>query len=390
MDLDKNAELPTVAAFKVTVPYPATRCVAERNPYYWKVDTAGNQLPYIDRITYAMAFDNTILNLKALNGETDFQIRRIDAGNYTLFKERGRELGYRVMTSPSTNPTCVYLNQCSRNERMRPLLQDRRFRQALSLAIDRRELIDLVYSGLAEPSSGFIVPDDPYFVEGLDKANTEFDTATANSLLDELGMKRGDDGMRRMPDGSAFSEIIHIHPSEEGTNRDLWQLVAEYWRDVGLRFAVKHEDSTLSFMQVTAGNTEFWSYVNGGLHWAIEGLWKAPVSKMTYMAPLYGTYYASNGTQGVKPPSEQQQLLDWWLEMRATPDDSKRLELGRKVLAQWAQECYVVGICRPPIVSIVNDRLRNVPDAFAYDYRLKSPGYLQIEQFYFSDAKAER
>lgn len=389
-DQDKNPDLPTLAPFQIKVPPPSNRCLAVRNPYYWKVDPEGNQLPYIDEISFSMTFDPTVLNLKALNGETDFQLRKIDAGNFTLFKERGRQIGYRTLVSPSTNPMCVYVNQYSRNEKLRPILQDRRFRLALSHAINREELVDLIYTGLAEPSSGFTIPEDTYHIPGLEKANIEYDPEKAERLLDEVGLKRGPGGMRRLPDGTPFAEILHIYPSEEGMNPDLWQLVADYWREVGLQFAVKHEDLSQSFLQVTAGNSDFWTYTNAGLHWSIEGLWKAPLSLMSYMAPIHGSYYQSGGRLGVKPPPELQRLVDWYLEMRSTPDDARRSDLAGRILKQWAEECYVIGICRGPIVAIVSDRFQNVPDAISYDYRLKSPGYLSIEQFFIDEEAARK
>lgn len=388
IDLDKNPDLPTLAPFQIKIPFPAERCVAVRNPYYWKVDPEGRQLPYIDEIAYTMAFDNTVLNMKAMNGEVDLQQRRVDASYFTLFKERGRELGYRTLVAPSTNPTCIYINQYSRDEKLRPILKDRRFRRALALAINREELVDLIYTGLAEPSCGFTIPEDNYHIPGMERVNTEYDPAEAERLLDEMGMKRGPGGMRRLPDGSPFSQILHIYPSEEGMNADLWQLVADYWREIGLQFAVKFEDVSQSFLQVTAGNSDFWTYSNAGLHWSIEGLWKVPISIMSYMAPAHGSWYQSGGRLGVRPPPDLQRLVDWYLEIRATPDEERRAELARNILNQWAEECYVVGICRSPVVTIVSNRLQNVPDPITYDYRLKSPGYAHIEQFFLDEEAA--
>lgn len=389
IDPNRNPELPVVAPWQIKIPFPATQCVAVRNPYYWKTDTAGNQLPYIDTMITNIVFDSTVLNLKALNGEVDFQIRGIDAGNFTLFKERGREIGYRTLVTPSTNPTCVYINQYSRTNELRAILQDRRFRLALSHAINRDELIDLVYSGIATSSSAVSAPGDPYFMPGMDMANIEYNPELSNRLLDEVGLKRRkSDGMRVLADGTPFSQVLHIYQSEEGSNADLWQLVVDYWRDVGLQFAAKQEDQTLSFLQVVSGNSDFWCYSNSALHWEVDGLWKVPISSMSYMAPLYGNYYHTNGEKGVKPSPEMQQLIDWYEAMRATPDEGERLRLGRNILKQWAEQCYVIGICQPPVVTIASNRLRNVPEVINYDYRLKSPGHLNIEQFFIDESMA--
>jgi peptide/nickel transport system substrate-binding protein len=175
IDADKNVDLPVIGAFKIKVPYPAERCTAERNPYYYKVDPTGKQLPYIDELAFSMVFDTTVLNLKAMNGETDFQLRRIDPANFTMFREQGHSKGFQVRVTPSTNCTCVYINQYSRDEQVRPILQDRRFRLALAHAINREELVELIFSGLAEPSGGFTSPQDTYYIAGLELANASYD-----------------------------------------------------------------------------------------------------------------------------------------------------------------------------------------------------------------------
>ncbi|MBT4098927.1 MAG: hypothetical protein HOE86_14840, partial [Gemmatimonadetes bacterium] len=265
---------------------------------------------------------------------------------------------------------------------LRPLLQDRRFRLALSAAIDREEIVEMVFSGLAEPSNGVTTEVDWYYTPGIDKRNTAYDPALANRLLDELGMTRGADGMRRMPDGSTFREILHVFPAESGNTEDLWLLVSEYWREVGLSFVVKHEDGTLSGMQVRNGDSDFWAYASAGVHWELDGLWLAPISASSYYAPLYGRYHVSEGRAGVQPPPEHQRLVDWYHEMKSTPDLQHRLEVGRQVLEQWSDMCYLIGICRKPEVFIISNRFRNVPEKIIQDYRLMSPGYIGIEQFW--------
>ncbi|MBT5143648.1 MAG: ABC transporter substrate-binding protein [Gemmatimonadetes bacterium] len=384
---EENPDLPTINAFVCKVPFPAPRALAVRNPYYWKVDPAGNQLPYIDQIAYTTVFDGNVLNMKAQSGEVDFQTRQINAGNFTSFMEsrdRARDPAnrYRVHVEPATGAIAVYVNQHSRDDALRPLLQDRRFRLALSAAIDREEIVEMVFSGLAEPSNGVTTEVDWYYTPGIDKRNTAYDPALANRLLDELGMTRGADGMRRMPDGSTFREILHVFPAESGNTEDLWLLVSEYWREVGLSFVVKHEDGTLSGMQVRNGDSDFWAYASAGVHWELDGLWLAPISASSYYAPLYGRYHVSEGRAGVQPPPEHQRLVDWYHEMKSTPDLQHRLEVGRQVLEQWSDMCYLIGICRKPEVFIISNRFRNVPEKIIQDYRLMSPGYIGIEQFW--------
>ena len=130
---------------------PATRYLVERNPYYWKVDPQGNQLPYIDRIAFSVVQNKEVLNFKAMTGGVDMQGRYIDVSKYTLFMKNRKKNKYRVLADLFSSARCVYLNQHSKDPRMRPLLQDRRFRIALSVAIDREELIEFIYAGHVGP-----------------------------------------------------------------------------------------------------------------------------------------------------------------------------------------------------------------------------------------------
>lgn len=382
-NLHRNPDLPSIAAFVIDVPYPSQRCIAVRNPYYWKVDPDGKQLPYIDRIAFTQVTDQTILNYKAIDGQVDFQGRRLNSFYLPLFARNAEEKGYRVQLDNTTEPLCVYVNQSSRDERMLPLLTDRRFRVALSVALNRDEIIRFIYQGHAAASTAVAAPEDPYFQPRYNETYIEYDPTLANALLDELGMKRGIDGMRRMPDGSKFHEILHVFPSEMSAGQEMWELVADFWREVGLAFTVQLDDATLSMLQVQSGTSNFWTYGMPGMHWALDGRSHTPNSVRSYFAPLYGRYTMTEGAAGIKPPEEFQRLVDWHRQMVSTPDEAVRHELGTKILDQWNEECYAIGICRPSELFVINNRFRNVPKRLISNYRLMSPGYVGIEQFFF-------
>ncbi len=384
-DLDLAPDCPTLGPFVVRIPFPAQRCVAVRNPYYWKVDPQGNQLPYIDQLTYDRVLDQTMLNLRALDGQVDFQNRGIDAANFTLLIEAAKPKGYRVQVDYATAATGVYINQYSRDAVHRPVLQDRRFRIALSLAINRPEAVEIIYNGLGIVDNGVTQPEDRYYLPGLDQTYVQYDPREAERLLDEVGLKRGAGGMRRWPDGSAFHEILHIVPSEGGTSADLWQLLADYWREVGLRFSVVIEEGTLSRLQATTGNSDFFAYREVSQHWQLDGTFKVPIANYCYQAPLFGHYVQTQGRQGIRPNEEQQRLIDWYHEMVSTPDLRRQLELGHLILKQWSEQVYFVGIGRPVELTVISRRFRNVPGRIQHNYRLMSPGYIGIEQFYIDE-----
>jgi len=389
-DYNLNPDLPTWRPFKIATRSNTIRAVAERNPFYWKADPAGNQLPYIDRVSYELVPGSEVVTMKAMSGGVDFQARRIDASDYPVFMENREKGGYRVLRDLNPGTVVLHLNQNSKDPAMRRLLRDRRFRIALSVAIDRAELIAILYSGMAAPSRGLASEHDPYYLPEFDAKYLDFDPDHANALLDELGLGRGSDGIRRLPDGRPFRRVLNVFPSESGTTLDLWQLVADYFREVGLDFAIKTDAHSLSYLQVNAGNSDFWAYATAGLHWVLDPHWYVPVNAHSYFAPLYGRHVASNGTDklGVPPTPEFARILDWYRELCAVVDEPRRkLALGRNILRQWAEECYTIGIVRQELLTIVSNRFHNVPGRIIHDWRIATPGYIGIEQFYIKDAR---
>ncbi|MCK5802599.1 MAG: ABC transporter substrate-binding protein [Lentisphaeria bacterium] len=382
-NIHDNTERPTLRAWKIVVAPPATRLLVERNPYYWKVDTAGNQLPYIDRIGTIILQNKEVLNLKAMTGGVDMQARYIDSSKFTLFMRNRQKGKYRVLADPNPTATVIYLNNSSKDPDMRPVLCDVRFRRALSVAINRPELIELIYSGLAVPSNGVSSEFDPYYLPEFAKPNTQYDPDLANRLLDEAGLKKGRGGIRRMPDGKPFLQILNYYPAETGTGPELWQLVAEYWREVGLRFVVKSDARTLSAMQARNGNTNFWAYAIAGIHWAVDPGWYVPTRDGTYFAPAYGRWVAREGRSGEEPTAEFAHLLGIYREMsHTTNNESHKRQLGQSILRQWVEQCYMVGIVYKRDLTIVSDRMGNFPSSMIHDYRLMAPGYLHPEQFF--------
>ncbi|MEM8665473.1 MAG: ABC transporter substrate-binding protein, partial [Pseudomonadota bacterium] len=132
----------------------ATRVVMERNPYFWQVDQNGQQLPYIDRVIFGINQDSESLLLEAIAGDIDMQARHIDSvGNRPVLFENQDAGGYSLfrMTNAASNTMGFYPNLLHPDPAMREMLGAKDFRVALSHAIDRDEIIDVVYLGQGEP-----------------------------------------------------------------------------------------------------------------------------------------------------------------------------------------------------------------------------------------------
>ncbi len=140
--------------------------VIERNPYYFAVDSEGNQLPYIDEVRFNFFADKEGLNLAAVSGEIDMQGRHINMSSYTVLKENEDTGNYRVVTWPSfggSDAVLIFNQTYDANEELGELFRTKDFRIALSHAIDREAIKELAFFGLGEARQGVPAPFHPYY-----------------------------------------------------------------------------------------------------------------------------------------------------------------------------------------------------------------------------------
>ena len=196
----KNLERPTLFTWIPVTDPTEPFYIMERNPYCFAVDIEGNQLPYIDAVRHEYVMDNEVILLKAIAGEIDMQWRHIGglgagAGNYTLLATNAEKGGYKLYNWITANGSVsqLMLNTFDHKD---PVLQDIfsdvRFRQALSLGINREEINEILFSGLAKPRQASLVSGSAYYDPEWESAYAEYDPEKANQLLDEIGLKWND------------------------------------------------------------------------------------------------------------------------------------------------------------------------------------------------------
>ena len=186
----------------------------ERNPYFWWVDTEGRQLPYIDQVTFDLVTDGEVINLKASAGELDFQFRHLSPTNLTLFKENEERGGYRTLTyiHDREQDGIISINLSNKDPDKRAVVSDARFRKAMSHALNRNDINELVYGGLAGiPAQAQPFPESPFHLPELATAYVDYDPDKANALLDEMGLSARDGrGFRLGLSGEPFSLTLEI------------------------------------------------------------------------------------------------------------------------------------------------------------------------------------
>jgi peptide/nickel transport system substrate-binding protein len=360
-----NTKLTSSRAIGFPVLYPwifvkktDTTATYERNPYYFKVDNAGNQLPYIDKIQSTLVQDIEMVSLKTITGEVDFSRESAALIKMPLYKENEKN-GYKaLLANMHVTPTDFSLNLSYDDPAWQQVVQDVRFRKALNMALNRKEIIDSLYYGFAKPSK----IEDP-----------TYDTAQANKLLDEIGMKKGPDGFRLGLDGKKFTI-----PFEVGAQAPdivpMTQLVAEMWKAVGINTTMKTIDQTLWTQRRDANE------IKATMIWTHTPLWYMGDWGFSQWAPLWDRWRTTGGKEGKEPPADVKKLYSLIDQAAAaSPTDSKKLiDQVKKEMADKVYYFIPIADVKQPL--IVNAKLHNVPnsdDGFAISANFSG------EQFFF-------
>jgi peptide/nickel transport system substrate-binding protein len=387
--LDK--ECPSLCPWIVKVPAPAKRFVMERNPYYWKVDTAGNQLPYIDVVVHDLQAEAQTIVLKAVAGEIDMQGRRLGGmQNSVLLLANLGQGKYRLVPKTATASVGLLLapNLNHGDPVMRAILSDSRFRKALSYGINRKEINNIVYRGKGTPRQAAPLKETLFYSPSYEKAYIEHDTAKAKALLDEMGLKTDREGRRLRPDGQPLRlslDVMVVVPSWVDTA----EIVASNFTAMGIETEVKSETREL-FRQRTqsaAHDIALWTG-DGGMECLLEPRWYFPYNNDSLQAPLYAQWYQCAGRKGEEPPPEIREMMETYDAILRTVSDEKKKELFDKILAGNERNLWVIGLVHdPPDYYVVSPRMRNVPKSDFQSWIYPNPGPIHPEQFFFDNSK---
>ena len=344
----------------------STEFIMERNPYYWKVDPEGNQLPYIDRLLYRVHEDKETMLLAAMAGEIDNQKRHIDrADALPLLKEASERQCFHFyqLDRQKMNSVILNFNQCTPTLELRPLFSNMDFRIALSYGIDRQEIIDVVYAGQGEPAQPSPLPSSPYYNEDMAKRYTEYKPDLANEMLDKIIPQKDRDGFRMLPDGSKRLLLIVETPSDfQKEWIDVLQIVQNHWAKIGVDMMIKASERSLfqtrtqyeHDMCIWEGDIDFTGLVNvphgpGGYNETFR-CWK--------------DWFNSNGAEGEEPPQLAKDMNALYNTLLITPDLDERAKIIKQL--QDMEPLWRIGTSRiPPGFGIVKNNFYNMPEIIA-------------------------
>jgi peptide/nickel transport system substrate-binding protein len=388
-----NPELPVLTPWKTITPINKATWKLERNPYFWAVDTAGNQLPYIDEVHLTMAEHLEILNLRAIAGDVDYQSRHLDLQKLPVFLANQEKGNYKVYLDPGGigSDAPLHLNLSYKGDPViAALLLNRDFRRALSLGIDRDELNETLWLGLGTPGSVAPTEQSPYNPgpEWRTKWST-YDPATANQMLDAIGLTEKDaEGYRLRPDGKGrlvlgFQTYVGFMSFTQ-----MAEMIKEQWQKIGIFIHVTEMERGLFNTRIQGNEHQ----IAVGIMWGTENLFAHspttlfPFSNTSAVGPLYGAWFASGGTEGEEPPPRMREIMEAFTAAYGAPQE-EHVKLGKKVWEIAIDEQYVIGTVglSPAIMGlrIAKTNLGNIPQRMFNGSSTLHPRQSKPETFFW-------
>lgn len=387
-----NPELPTLQPW-INASGRTSRQLFVRNPFYHRIDKAGQQLPYIDVVNMTIV-GGGLVAAKANAGEVDLQARGLDFPDISILKKGEQDGGnYRTLLwgSGVASQIAIYPNLNFADDEWRTVMRDVRFRRALSLGIDRRMINRALYFGLAHEGGMTALSSSPLHKHEDLMMWSQMDIAAANALLDEMGLiERNRAGLRLLPDGRPMEFVVETAGERQEVENAL-AIVTDTWRELGISLIMRPLDRDILRNRVYAGVSmaAVWFGWDNGLPTASTSpKYLAPTNQEFFAWPKWGQYYQTSGGAGEPPDMPAaKRLMELSKAWTLTTDPNERKTIWTEMLDIHADQQFAIGILsEAPQPVVVNKALRNVPEKaiWAYDPGAHF-GVHRVDEFYFDD-----
>lgn len=346
------------------------------NPYFFMVDTAGNQLPYISEQDEIYVNENEVRLLKLVNGEADYKAQSLTLPSAPLLLENQEKGNFTVDLKPTISMPAFSFNVTSEDLEKRKVFGDLKFRTAMSIAINRDEMNEVAYFGLGVPKQYIAFSPTPDFVDPkwLSYA-ANYDPDGAKALLDEIGMKDVDgDGFRELPNGEKL--VLNMQFSTQGIPGQVVELTAQYWADVGIKTTVKEVTPDEYRSAQSSNQLDVGMWEKGQPIAIIQGnneLFKPPFEN--YFAHrvgmLWAEYMDSDGAKGVEPPAWVAELAAYIDAFQsAAPGSDEAKKIGEKMVELMTGNLMFIGTVQAPAPIFHRNAVKNFPTfkTASYEY----------------------
>lgn len=386
----QNAELPTLMAWDIVDAYgEGTQVIAERNPYYWKTDPEGRQLPYIDTVIYDILEDTEVLLGKVASGEIDMMSRHFNTNDNKAFLFDEQENGEFEFfeTIEGGNTTGFHFNLNHQDPRMREIFQNKNFRIAMSHCINRQEIVDLLYIGQGEPMASAVGKEMPdLYDEEFYTQYIEFDQELAQELLESEGFVRDGD-YYLAPDGEPLSFEVQVTEAFGFDARA--EVVVNQWQACGIDARLKVMDRSLLYTRKDANEHDVHVWGAGaGPTVFLDPRHLFPYSGESTFAQAWQTWYNNPDGDGAltppeEPPADVQRQMELYDQIKASGDTAVQTELMKEIIEIAKDQFYVIGLSSsPPGYGIVKTNFRNVPESMPGSWQYPTPAPTHPEQYW--------
>ena len=386
---DFNPHPPVLQAWRIVTSALDRTMIAERNPYYYRVDIAGNQLPYLDRIVFQIEKEEQVRLLKLASGNVDFQTRDLNSNHWSVLKGKEYDGDYRVIrwANDYSGELNFFTLQTNKDKHVGPILQDKRFRYALSLGLNRQEMIDVFWQGLGTPAQCAVPEGSPFYSAQHNNYQIAYDSKRANELLDELGLhNKGSDGIRRLPNGKPI--ILNVHSRSPHLSKVI-QMACNYWQQLGINAQMKQASGPAMNRSLAVGTLEIGVQDLGDSYFG-------PLLPARY-APSHpaecpqwfswAQWYQTNGKGGTEPPDHFKQRKALWDKIVFAPSREQAFQTWAKLQDMTRDELPLFGVTTSPgQVVYIKNGFKNVPTMAMSGWIAHQPGNCCPEVFFKEDA----
>jgi peptide/nickel transport system substrate-binding protein len=297
--------------------------------------------------------------------------------SYPDLKKNEAKGGYRVFLTPTVGEIVYYMfNITDQDPEMAKIFSDIRFRKAMSLALDRKKIQEIVYLGQGEIQQA--LPVDPTTVNFVPEEAltqyTQYDPAAANALLDEMGLtKRGNDGFRLRFDGKPFVVLLQYAP--QGGPTAVHEMAAQYWEAVGVRVELKEVTTELYRTVTGQNNHDIATWRNFGAAVAINTQMMIPPFGSTLdirTGVQWALWVETSGAQGIEPPSDVKKLYDLSEEWKTYPlGSADNSRIGAEIIKIFSDNFFEMGVVgNVPQPVYISNRIGNFKE-----FKFKSGDY---------------
>ncbi len=392
-DWSRNPGLPMLGPWKTVSPITKQIWSLERNPFFYTVDTAGNQLPYIDKIALTLAENLEVLNLRAIAGEYDYQERHTALAKLPVFLENQAKGNYTVRLDPANGAeSALHVNlSYEADPEVAKWLTNKDFRHALSMGLDREQFNEIFCLGMGSPRS--LAPADGLPMSLPREWATKWvqhDPKQANQLLDKIGLAKKDgEGYRLRTDGKGRLRIELMAIGGLQTFPQQAEMAKEHWKKIGVWADVKEMERSAAYTRVNGNDHQIglWSAAGSDVLRLYPTNLVPVLGSNCWTGPLYAKWYASGGTAGKKPKDpEMLRFMDLWTKAAGVPP-KEYVTIQQELLKILIEEAWSITMTALSPgnlgVRVVKNTLRNTPAREANVMSARKPSVSHLETFYF-------